>query len=143
MEQKHDKGGKNMTKIIERLKNTIEKMEYASENNRLMLPDKVDIKMLCFILTELESKNSKISKLEKLAGITESEADLVQIPNKNTDLVYCNAKAFGFDVGSQYEVVKINKKQGNFTLVDNNGNKETFSFIAIINESFSVSKKTK
>ncbi|HAA4734152.1 TPA_asm: hypothetical protein GEU45_05900 [Listeria monocytogenes] len=132
-----------MTKIIERLKNTIEKMEYASENNRLMLPDKVDIKTLYFILTELESKNSKISKLEKIAGITESEADLVQIPNKNTDLVYCNAKTFGFDVGSQYEVVKINKKQGNFTLVDNNGNKETFSLIAIINESFSVSKKTK
>lgn len=143
MEQKHDKGGKNMTKIIERLKNTIEKMEYASENNRLILPDKVDIKTLYFILTELESKNSKISKLEKIAGITESEADLVQIPNKNTDLVYCNAKAFGFDAGSQYEVVKINKKQGNFTLVDNNGNKETFSLIAIINESFSVSKKTK
>lgn len=106
-----------------------------------MLPDKLDAETLATIYAEIEARNSKIKRLEKMAGITESEADLIQIPNKNTDFVHCNVGAFGFDKGQQYEVVKVNKKRGTFILLDNNGKKEEFSFLAIINESFSVSKK--
>ncbi|MBC2132040.1 hypothetical protein [Listeria innocua] len=132
-----------MTKNIERLKKAIEKMEFASKNNRMMLPEKLDVEALSSIYAELEAKNSKIKRLEKMAGITESKADLIQIPNKNTDFLHCNVSAFTFDKGQLYEIVKINKKRGTFILLDNNGAKEEFSFLTIINESFSVSKKTK
>lgn len=124
-----------------RLKKVIDKIDFAAKNNRMMLPDKLDAETLATIYAEIEARNSKIKRLEKMAGITEPEADLIQIPNKNTDFVHCNVGAFGFDKGQQYEVVKVNKKRGTFILLDNNGKKEEFSFLAIINESFSVSKK--
>ncbi|HHR1868162.1 TPA: hypothetical protein ACSYW2_12530 [Listeria monocytogenes] len=123
-----------------RLKKVIDKIDFAAKNNRMMLPDKLDAETLATIYAEIEARNSKIKRLEKMAGITEPEADLIQIPNKNTDFVHCNVGAFGFDKGQQYEVVKVNKKRGTFILLDNNGKKEEFSFLAIINESFSVSK---
>ncbi|EIO3710705.1 hypothetical protein LQJ68_002312 [Listeria monocytogenes] len=124
-----------------RLKKVIDKIDFAAKNNRMMLPDKLDAETLATIYAEIEARNSKIKRLEKMAGITEPEADLIQIPNKNTDFVHCNVGAFGFDKGQQYEVVKVNKKRVTFILLDNNGKKEEFSFLAIINESFSVSKK--
>lgn len=124
-----------------RLKKVIDKIDFAAKNNRMMLTDKLDAETLATIYAEIEARNSKIKRLEKMAGITESEADLIQIPNKNTDFVHCNVGAFRFDKGQQYEVVKVNKKRGTFILLDNNGKKEEFSFLAIINESFSVSKK--
>ncbi|EAC4921767.1 hypothetical protein ARX36_11270 [Listeria monocytogenes] len=124
-----------------RLKKVIDKIDFAAKNNRMMLPDKLDTETLATIYAEIEARNSKIKRLEKMAGITESEAYLIQIPNKNTDFVHCNVGTFGFDKGQQYEVVKVNKKRGTFILLDNNGKKEEFSFLAIINESFSVSKK--
>ncbi|EPP0992806.1 hypothetical protein ACULTV_001069 [Listeria monocytogenes] len=125
----------------DRLKKVIDKIDFAAKNNRMMLPDKFDAEALAAVYSELEARNSKIKRLEKMAGITESEADLIQIPNKNTNFLYCNVNVFTYDKGKQYEIVKINKKRGTFVLLDNNGKKEEFSFLAIINESFSVSKK--
>ncbi|EAD6937637.1 hypothetical protein AAV12_04055 [Listeria monocytogenes] len=132
-----------MSKHIERLNMMIDKMETALVVNRMILADKLDLISLKALLAEIEANKVKINRLEKLAGITESNADIVQIPNKNTDFVYCNVKAFGFDEGGQYEVVKVNKKQGTFTIFDNNGDKEMFSLLAIVNNNFSVSKKQK
>ncbi|MBC2140726.1 hypothetical protein HCA89_00265 [Listeria innocua] len=132
-----------MIKHIERLNMMIDKMETALVVNRMILADKLDLLSLKAVLAEIEAYKVKIKKLEKMAGITESNADIVQIPNKNTDFVYCNVKTFGFDEGRPYEVIKINKKQGTFTVFDNNGDKETFSLLAIINNNFSVSKKQK
>ncbi|CAM2361082.1 hypothetical protein LISE100100_00265 [Listeria seeligeri] len=129
-----------MTKEIERLKDIIHKMETAHKTNRMILADKLDIATLTKLLAEFESNKSKINRLEKMAGITESDADIIQIPNKNTPFVYCNVKAFGFDLGQQYEVLKVNKKQGTFTVADNNEKKETFSLLSVLNNSFSVSK---
>ncbi|EHW6680175.1 hypothetical protein K2003_002996 [Listeria monocytogenes] len=132
-----------MSKHIERLNMMIDKMETALVVNRMILADKLDLISLKALLTEIEANKVKINRLEKLAGITESNADIVQIPNKNTDFVYCNVVDFERDKGSQYEVVKVNKNEGTFTILDNNGNKGTFSLLAIINNSFSVSKKQK
>ncbi|EAF5877605.1 hypothetical protein AOA01_00230 [Listeria monocytogenes] len=132
-----------MTNDLERLKNIIDKMETASKTNRMILADKLDIKTLTNLLACIVEKDTKIERLEKMAGITESNADLIQIPNGNTLFVRCNVKGFAFDEGELYEIVKINKKQGNFSIFDNNGNKETFSFLAIINNSFSVSNSRK
>lgn len=132
-----------MTNDLERLKNIIDKMETASKTNRMVLADKLDIKTLTNLLASIVEKDTKIERLEKMAGITESNADLIQIPNKNTLFVRCNVKGFALDEGELYEIVKINKKQGNFSIFDNNGNTETYSFLAIINNSFSVSNSRK
>ncbi|MBC1353797.1 hypothetical protein HB837_15405 [Listeria innocua] len=132
-----------MIKDIERVNMLMDKMETALVVNRMILADKLDLLSLKAVLAEIEANKVKINRLEKLAGITESNADIVQIPNKNTDFVYCNVADFERDKGSQYEVVKVNKNEGTFTILDNNGNKGTFSLLAIINNSFSVSKKQK
>ncbi|MCX81762.1 hypothetical protein DXP75_06890 [Listeria monocytogenes] len=132
-----------MTNDLERLKNIIDKMETASKTNRMILADKLDIKTLTNLLASIVEKDTKIERLEKMAGITESNADLVQIPNKDTRFVRCNVRGFTLDKGELYEVVKVNKKQGHFSICDNNGNTETYSFLAIINNSFSVSNSRK
>lgn len=56
-----------------RLKKVIDKIDFAAKNNRMMLTDKLDAETLATIYAEIEARNSKIKRLEKMAGITETE----------------------------------------------------------------------